>query len=202
MHSALSFGRDNPVAVVDPSSGLLDPVVFGHQSVERELFNRHPQTVACMRAVFCCAYCSRSFQEINNLGMWKCSYHPGTTGAGNSRGHITQTCCGQPLGSRGCRPCDHAVSRIYDDCEGRVTTRVPAFVLRAARNGNVSLPIDATCEREPDISWKLHDIRAEQEICPDASQADQEYHIATAATSTWIIRADYYGIGTKQSTSY
>ena len=55
--------------------------------------------------------CGHYYRERDNLGAWKCKYHPGQlVGAVCADVHAkrgTYACCGQVCTSRGCTRCDH-----------------------------------------------------------------------------------------------
>lgn len=49
-----------------------------------------------------CLYCNSFYKNIENIGSWKCSWHPQAT---DHDGFFL--CCGRAAPTNGCQPCDH-----------------------------------------------------------------------------------------------
>jgi hypothetical protein len=79
-----------------------------------------------------CVRCGASYKEIDNLGAWRCAFHPGVLGSGvadyNAPAHTYSCCARSPCGASahyvhgarvGCLPADHVAldALVHDDDE-------------------------------------------------------------------------------------
>jgi hypothetical protein len=65
----------------------------------------HPREHAILDMAYRCRHCGQMFKALHNFGTWRCLCHHGEVVAGR------YTCCQQGVGSRGCVPCDHWITK-------------------------------------------------------------------------------------------
>ena len=76
------------------------------------LLPEEAQLGASLTAIRHCLRCGVAYQDKNNLGQWRCSYHPCLYRADRRQQQRLFPCCGAPEGSRGCVRADHTCDRL------------------------------------------------------------------------------------------
>ncbi len=104
-----------------------------------------------------CTRCNAIFLECNNLGQWKCFYHPRAFNGPHKGTHYNANawdCCGRPLqtgfalSNNGCTPADHLGVRKSD---GKDIPQTPVQMVleELIENGAVARPCpDSVVERK------------------------------------------------------
>lgn len=128
-----------------------------------------------------CVRCRQRYRECDNMGTWKCRYHPGVPYQG------TYSCCrsrdGEIAYDNGCMRCDHSQD-AYQVRERRVA-RVPTF----ASVWYTTIPSHAEA---PDyVVGSVQDIRDTRDVSAN-QRAETHYQRLVQARHINVDRTDHF----------
>jgi hypothetical protein len=178
------------------------PEARGLAELHARLVEAHPHTAAQLLGPRRCAYCTAQYAERDNVGQWKCRFHPGREEHDkrvlSCVPRFRWTCCDQMDDAPGCTACDHAEARSWSLSEWRGGTGapvpsktlvdVPEFMLAT---GMLAPPIPEARLQRADRSWRVAEIRHSQDV-RDAAQEEQYQAWVLGANPLRVMRTDHY----------
>jgi len=146
-----------------------------------------------------CSYCSRTYSERDNIGQWKCSFHPGVLEIAHSANwhHMRHrwSCCDRIDNGQGCVRCDHCQNREWsaENLGCKVLVPVANFFVR---QGLIQQPLPQSLITREEVRvspWTEQEMRHSADIRDPQQEAFFQQDIMKS-DGLLVARTDYYNL--------